>query len=180
MTQLEIEAFKSGECDKFIDLFDDNITFYADGRKAPNKEMILGFCKRVPRPFEKPSSIEMEYFPLTKNSAFVVRTMEFAKDEKVYKKEFVTKIWVKGSNGWKITHLHSTIKKLQFIISVVKKLVINYLFTATEMADQIMYRLQQNNVPYPNQHLKLEGGHTAPLKHFNIIYDFLDKNLMGN
>ena len=112
MTQLEIEAFKSGECDKFIDLFDDNITFYADGRKAPNKEMILGFCKRVPRPFEKPSSIEMEYFPLTKNSAFVVRTMEFAKDEKVYKKEFVTKIWVKGSNGWKITHLHSTIKKL--------------------------------------------------------------------
>ena len=112
MTQLEIEAFKSGECDKFIDLFDDNITFYADGRKAPNKEMILGFCKRVPRPFEKPSSTEMEYFPLTKNSAFVVRTMEFAKDEKVYKKEFVTKIWVKGSNGWKITHLHSTIKKL--------------------------------------------------------------------
>ena len=112
ITQMEIEAFKSGECEKFIDLFDDNITFYADGRKAPSKEMILGFCKRVPRPFEKPSSIEMEYFPISKNSAYVVRTMEFTKDEKVYKKEVVTKIWVKGPSGWQITHLHSTIKKL--------------------------------------------------------------------
>lgn len=112
MTKMEIAAFKSGECEKFIDLFDDNITFYADGRKAPSKEMILGFCKRVSRPFEKPSTVEMEYFPISENSAYVVRTMEFTNDEKVYKKEVVTKIWVKAPSGWKIKHLHSTIKKL--------------------------------------------------------------------
>ena len=112
ITEIEIEAFKKGDCDKAIDFMDDDITFYGNGRKAPSKEMIKNFCSRLTRPFEKPSSVDTKFYPLTEKSAYVVRTMEFAKNEKVYKKEIVTKVWKKGNNGWKIMHLHSTIKQI--------------------------------------------------------------------
>lgn len=112
MSEIEIDAFKNGDCETLIYLLADDITFYANGRKAPSKEMILGFCKRVPRPFEKPSSIETQYFPISMNSAYVTRIMEFSKNGNVYKKEIVTKIWVKRENEWKIVHLHSTIIEL--------------------------------------------------------------------
>ena len=112
LTDIEINAFRTGDCQTMSDLIDENATFYLDGKKAPNKEMILGFCKRIPRPFEKPSKLETQYIPLSDNSAYVIRTMEFSKNDKVYKKEVVTKIWHKGDDGWKIKHLHSTIKEL--------------------------------------------------------------------
>jgi ketosteroid isomerase-like protein len=112
MNDKEMGAFKSGDCKTFIDLIADDATFYLDGRKAPKKEMIFGFCNRVPRPFEKASNVTIDFFPTSKNSAYVIRIMEFSKDEKVYKKEIVTKIWLKGDDGWKISHLHSTIKEL--------------------------------------------------------------------
>ena len=112
LSEMEIDAFKKGDCETMANLLDDNISFYANGRKAPNKEMILGFCNRIPRPFEKPSYLTSEYIPISNNSAYVIRIMEFSKDGKVYKKEIVTKIWVKGIDGWKIVHLHSTIKEL--------------------------------------------------------------------
>lgn len=111
LSEIEINAFKNGDCETLIDLFSDDLTFFTDGRKAPGKEMILSFCKRVPRPFEKPTLIETEYIPISKNAAYVIRVMEFSKDGEIYKKEIVTKIWIKGINGWKITHLHSTIKE---------------------------------------------------------------------
>ena len=113
LSEIEINAFKNGDCETVINLFADDLTFFANGRKAPSKEMILNFCKRVPRPFEKPTLIETEYIPISVNSAYVIRIMEFSKETKVYKKEIVTKIWVKGINGWKITHLHSTIKEIE-------------------------------------------------------------------
>ena len=112
ITLVEIEAFKTGDCDKAISFMDENITFYGNGRKAPSKEFIKAFCFRITRPFEKPSSVDTKYYPLSPNSAYVIRTMEFAKDNKVYKKEIVTKVWKKGESGWKIMHLHSTIKQI--------------------------------------------------------------------
>jgi hypothetical protein len=112
LSEKEINAFKSGDCQTLDGFIDANATLYLNGRKAPSKKMLVDFCQKVERPFEKPSFIGMEYLPLSDNSAYVVRTMEFSKNEKVYKKEIVTKIWVKGSTGWKITHLHSTITKL--------------------------------------------------------------------
>ena len=111
MTDIEINAMKSGDCQTLINLLTDDVTFYLNGRKAPSKEMIFGFCNNVPRPFEQPSNITTDYLPLSQNSAYVVRTMEFSKEEKVYKKEIVTKIWIRGEDGWKMAHLHSTIKE---------------------------------------------------------------------
>ena len=112
ITELEIEAFKNGDCDTAINFMADNITFYGNGRKVDSKETIRNFCKRLTRPFEKPSSIETKFYPLDSKSAYVVRIMEFAENNKIYKKEIVTKIWKKMNANWKIVHLHSTIKQL--------------------------------------------------------------------
>jgi dienelactone hydrolase len=48
---------------------------------------------------------------------------------------------------------------------------------ASEMSDQLIQRLKNKNFKYYNEHIKLDGGHIAPLKHFNLVYDFLDKHL---
>ncbi len=51
---------------------------------------------------------------------------------------------------------------------------------ATEMSDQIVKRLQNNNFKYYYSHIKLNGGHIAPLENFNVVYDFLDKHCQKN
>lgn len=48
---------------------------------------------------------------------------------------------------------------------------------ASEMSDQLIQRLKNKNFKYYNEHIKLDGGHIAPLEHFNLVYDFLDKYL---
>lgn len=45
---------------------------------------------------------------------------------------------------------------------------------ATEMSDQIMNRLQQNNFKHYYAHIKLDDGHIAPLEHFDLVYYFLE------
>jgi uncharacterized protein len=45
---------------------------------------------------------------------------------------------------------------------------------ATEMSDQIMQRLHQHNYKQSYAHIKLNGGHIAPLEHFDLVYDYLD------
>ena len=47
---------------------------------------------------------------------------------------------------------------------------------ATEMSEQIVKRLEKNKFKYSFKHFKLNGGHIAPLDHFNLVYDYLDKN----
>ena len=76
ITELEIEAFKNDDCDTAINFMADNITFYGNGRKVDSKETIRNFCKRLTRPFEKPSSIETKFYPLDSKSAYVARTKE--------------------------------------------------------------------------------------------------------
>ena len=48
---------------------------------------------------------------------------------------------------------------------------------APEMSDQLIQRLKNKNFKYYNEHIKLDGGHIAPLEHFNLVYAFLDKYL---
>jgi uncharacterized protein len=45
---------------------------------------------------------------------------------------------------------------------------------APEMSDQIIERLKHNNFKYHYAHIKLNGGHIAPLENFNLVYDFLE------
>ena len=48
---------------------------------------------------------------------------------------------------------------------------------ASEMSDQLIKRLESKHFKHYKKHIKLDGGHIAPLKHFNLVYDFLDKHL---
>ncbi|MEQ3661468.1 MAG: dienelactone hydrolase [Flavobacterium sp.] len=45
------------------------------------------------------------------------------------------------------------------------------------MCNSMVKKLKENNFKNPYQHVAIKGGHTEPLKHFNLIYDFLDKTL---
>lgn len=48
---------------------------------------------------------------------------------------------------------------------------------ASEMADQLIQRLESKKFKHYKEHIKLDGGHIAPLEYFNLVYDFLDKHL---
>ena len=45
---------------------------------------------------------------------------------------------------------------------------------ATEMSDQIIKRLQQNKFNHYYSHIKLNGGHIAPMENFKLVYEYLD------
>ncbi len=48
---------------------------------------------------------------------------------------------------------------------------------ALSMSNKIIERLKKNNFEYYSEHVILNGGHTAPLEHFNLVYEFLEKYL---
>ena len=47
---------------------------------------------------------------------------------------------------------------------------------ATIMSNKIIERLNSNHFKHYNKHIALNGGHIAPLEHFNLVYDFLEKH----
>jgi len=51
---------------------------------------------------------------------------------------------------------------------------------AQEMSERIVTRLQQNNFQHYYSHIKLDGGHIAPLEHFEFVYEFLEKHFPIN
>ncbi|MEO6346610.1 MAG: nuclear transport factor 2 family protein [Aquaticitalea sp.] len=108
----EQNAFKNGDCAQVLDLMESNITFLANGNIVPSQDMIEKFCKSIPRPFKEPLVDTMEIYPLTKDTGYVVRFLEYMKDDKTKMQEYVTKIWRKTDDKWLISHLHSTIKKV--------------------------------------------------------------------
>ncbi len=48
---------------------------------------------------------------------------------------------------------------------------------ASEMSDKLIQRLESKKMRHYYDHVKLDGGHIAPLENFNFVYDFLDKHL---
>jgi uncharacterized protein len=51
---------------------------------------------------------------------------------------------------------------------------------ATEMSDQIISRLQQNNFKHYYSHIKLNGGHAAPMENFKVVYSYLETHFKTN
>lgn len=47
---------------------------------------------------------------------------------------------------------------------------------STPMAEMMVQRLKDNNFRYHYEHKAIEGGHTEPLKHFDLIFNFLETN----
>lgn len=46
---------------------------------------------------------------------------------------------------------------------------------ATQMSEQLINRLTKNNFKHSYQHHAFDGGHMEPLNHFEIVYQFLEK-----
>lgn len=49
---------------------------------------------------------------------------------------------------------------------------------STPMAETMMKRLKNNHFKYPYEHQIIEGGHSAPLQRFDLIFTFLEKQLL--
>jgi uncharacterized protein len=45
---------------------------------------------------------------------------------------------------------------------------------STEMAEMMVTRLRHYQFKYPVEHKPIEGGHASPLKHFDLIFQFLE------
>lgn len=48
----------------------------------------------------------------------------------------------------------------------------------TPMCEKMMRRLKEQGFKHPYEHLAVEGGHAEPLKHFERVFEFLDKNFL--
>lgn len=112
ITIKEQDAFKNGDCDIVMSLMDENITFHANGRSSPPKSVIERFCQNIPRPFGELNKESLTVHPLNKDAAYVIRTLEYDKNEEVKVMETVTKIWNRIDGKWKMVHLHSTVKEV--------------------------------------------------------------------
>ncbi len=51
---------------------------------------------------------------------------------------------------------------------------------STPMAETMITRLKNNNFKYHYEHKAIEGGHAEPLKHFDLIIEFLETNFLKN
>lgn len=51
---------------------------------------------------------------------------------------------------------------------------------STAMSDKVIDRLKKNRFEYYYEHIALDGGHTSPTEHFDLIFDFLAKNFPSN
>jgi len=49
---------------------------------------------------------------------------------------------------------------------------------STPMAEKMITRLKANKFKYSFEHVAIEGGHTEPLKHFDLIFKFLETNFV--
>ena len=45
----------------------------------------------------------------------------------------------------------------------------------TPMSNKIITRLKKHKFKYHNEHIAIEGGHAEPLKHFDLVFVFLEK-----
>ncbi|RAV99225.1 acyl-CoA thioester hydrolase/BAAT C-terminal domain-containing protein [Pseudochryseolinea flava] len=46
----------------------------------------------------------------------------------------------------------------------------------TPMCDKMIDRLKNHDFKFPYEHIAIDGGHSEPLKHFDKIFGFLEKN----
>jgi ketosteroid isomerase-like protein len=108
----EQNAFKNGDCTTVLDMMEPNITFLANGNSVPSKKVIEKFCNSLARPFKEAIVDTLEIYPLTMESGYTIRRLEYANDAEAKMQEYVTKIWRKTDGQWRISHLHSTVKKV--------------------------------------------------------------------
>lgn len=53
------------------------------------------------------------------------------------------------------------------------------MWPSKEMSELIVKRLKENSFPFPYKHIAYDGGHNAPLSHFDVIEDFLQTHIQS-
>lgn len=53
------------------------------------------------------------------------------------------------------------------------------MWPSTTMSNVIMQRLEDNDFPFPYEHIAYEGGHAAPLDHFDVVEEFLQTHVQS-
>jgi ketosteroid isomerase-like protein len=110
----EQKAFVEGDCETVVSFYSDEATIYRGGRRVDDLSEALEFCRKLPRPFTRegePPEISDRFYVLSGNAAHFVRTIDFApvaEESPAFKREVVTKVWLKTNDGWKIVHFHSS------------------------------------------------------------------------
>lgn len=66
------------------------------------------------------------------------------------------------------------IKGAVFLLSATK----DEICPSTPMAENMITRFKKNNFKYHYEHKSIEGGHSEPLKHFDLIFKFLETNFV--
>lgn len=51
---------------------------------------------------------------------------------------------------------------------------------STPMAEMMMERLRNKKFKYHCEHIVIDGGHAAPLKHFDVVFNFLETHFYKN
>lgn len=59
-----------------------------------------------------------------------------------------------------------------FLISAIK----DEICPSTPMSEKMIARLESKNFQYKYEHKAIEGSHSAPLQHFDLIFKFLEEN----
>jgi uncharacterized protein (TIGR02246 family) len=111
------KAFVDGDCERVVELFDENVTFYTRGRRVPSLQAVLNFCRQIERPFPETAARRTRINVLSDDAAYIIQNFEFPSDGadgvSVMVHEVITSIWSKGSDGWKIVHFHVSIDPIQ-------------------------------------------------------------------
>ncbi len=50
------------------------------------------------------------------------------------------------------------------------------MWPSTEMSNDMMQRLKDNNYKYHHEHIAIDGNHESPLNHFDQIDEFLNNH----
>ncbi len=69
----------------------------------------------------------------------------------------------------KVEHIHGAV----LLLSADK----DEMIPAVQMGEKMVARLKAYQFKYPYQHIVYQGSHTEPTKHFDQVFDFLDRNL---
>jgi len=107
----EQKAFKEGDCNKIESLIDTEVTFYVNGRRMTH-EQVGSFCRAIKRPFgsgRSPIEDTITPYRISETLGYTVRDFRWTNADKLVIHEVVTKIWLKGEDGWKIIHFQSTV-----------------------------------------------------------------------
>ncbi len=109
------QAMREGDCEKLVTFFDEQFSFYVNGRKFPSLDAIVEGCRQIPRPFPPEEIITDEFYLLSEKAVYNLIVLEFEPRREEFgdlAREVITRIWNLTEQGWRIVHMHVSINEI--------------------------------------------------------------------